>query len=302
MPNRILKESICTSEDLNALTDKEEVFFYRLIVNCDDFGIMDAREPILRAKCFPLKIDTVKDEDIKQWLCSLERQGLVYLYIADGRPYLKMVSWEKHQQVRAKRSKYPQPDMDNMKRITNDIKCNQVQSNVPENPIQSESNPNPNNTYVATDVAEYENDVSNTISAEKSSGSEDAIEDEGAQHKKVGKDEYTQEFKQFWSSYPRKIEKRKAFRAWKARMKEKIPSKDMIQASQNYADACKKLKTEQRYIKHASTFLGPDKPYEEYIKGLPEKIGSTNKSVLPQANFDQREYTNEDYKNFFDNT
>ena len=42
MPNRIIKESICTSCEIDSLTPEQEVFFYRLIVNCDDYGRMDA--------------------------------------------------------------------------------------------------------------------------------------------------------------------------------------------------------------------------------------------------------------------
>ena len=33
MPNRIIKESICTSDNIEALTDFQETFFYRLIKN-----------------------------------------------------------------------------------------------------------------------------------------------------------------------------------------------------------------------------------------------------------------------------
>ena len=50
MPNRIIKESICTSETLDKLNWFEEVFWYRLIVTCDDFGRMDARIPILKSR------------------------------------------------------------------------------------------------------------------------------------------------------------------------------------------------------------------------------------------------------------
>ena len=39
MPNRILKESICTSESLVGLSAEAEVLFYRLIVKADDFGL-----------------------------------------------------------------------------------------------------------------------------------------------------------------------------------------------------------------------------------------------------------------------
>ena len=147
MPNRILKESICTSSEIDALTPEEEVFFYRLIVNCDDFGRLDARLPILRAKCFPLRIDQVKDKDIERWLKRLSDKNLLFVYIVDNNPYLQLTTWEKHQQVRAKRSKCPSPDDADEDMQTSDINCNQAQVNVPviqSNPIQSESESNPN--------------------------------------------------------------------------------------------------------------------------------------------------------------
>lgn len=136
MPNRILKDSICTSPNIDALGREAEVFFYRLLVQCDDYGRMDARPAILRAKCYPLQIDKVSQDDVKRWLGELVRANLVIPYNIDGADYLQMRTWEKHQQVRAKRSKYP--DM-----ISSDINCNQVQSDAPviqSNPIQSETN------------------------------------------------------------------------------------------------------------------------------------------------------------------
>jgi hypothetical protein len=134
MPNRILKDSICTSPNIDALSREAEVFFYRLLVQCDDYGRMDARPAILRAKCYPLQVDAVSQDDIKRWFAELVRAKLIIPYQADGGDYLQMRTWERHQQIRAKRSKYP-----DMK--SSDINCNQMQSNVPvfENPIQSES-------------------------------------------------------------------------------------------------------------------------------------------------------------------
>jgi len=112
MPNRIIKESICTSDNLNNLSLEEEVFFYRLLVHCDDYGLMDARPAILRAKCFPLKVDKIKLSQIEKWLHSLVKNQLIALYEYDGRPYLKMLSWEKHQQIRSRKAKYPLPPED----------------------------------------------------------------------------------------------------------------------------------------------------------------------------------------------
>lgn len=52
MPNRILKESVCTSDTIAKLTWFEEVLFYRLIVNCDDYGRFDGRPQIVKTDCF----------------------------------------------------------------------------------------------------------------------------------------------------------------------------------------------------------------------------------------------------------
>jgi hypothetical protein len=138
MPNRILKESICSSPDIDQLTPEEEIFFYRLMVNCDDYGLCDARPEFLISKCFPMRIYRVKPTKVKQYLKKLVSVGLIILYQVDQRPYLKLAKWENHQQVRAKKAKYPLPSDDNI--------CNQMISddnNCPRNPIQSESNPNP---------------------------------------------------------------------------------------------------------------------------------------------------------------
>jgi hypothetical protein len=146
MPNRIIKETITTSETLDELTPEEERFFYRLIVKCDDYGLMDARPKVLRAACFPLKVDSVKDATITAWLNRLAAVGLVELYIKDDRPYLHLKTWEDHQQIRAKRAKHPLPNDEECTPLQAlDSNGNHVQANVPviqSNPIQSNTNPN----------------------------------------------------------------------------------------------------------------------------------------------------------------
>lgn len=146
MPNRILKETICSSENVDALSIEAETFFYRLMVQCDDYGRMDGRANLLRAKCYPLRLDRVTDKHICKWVAELEGAGLIETYSVEGHPYLHFVKWDSHQQIRAKRSKFPQPPADDGKServISNDINGNHLQSNVPviqSNPIQSESN------------------------------------------------------------------------------------------------------------------------------------------------------------------
>lgn len=137
MPNRIIKESVCSSETIDQMSWFEECFFHRLWVNCDDYGRMDARLAILKAKLFPLK-DRLSLKDIEGALVKLADIGCVRLYSCDSKPYLYLPSWEVHQNVRAKKSKYPPPDDNN----ASESNCTQMyadESKCPRNPIQSVS-------------------------------------------------------------------------------------------------------------------------------------------------------------------
>lgn len=134
MPNRIIKDSICTSADLDGLSWFEEVLFYRLIVNCDDFGRYDGRMAVIKNRLFPLK-ENLTLKNVELAINKLARAGLIFLYEVDGRPFLFLPTWDKHQNVRAKKSKYPDPTENICIQMnTNACKCSR-------NPIQSESNP-----------------------------------------------------------------------------------------------------------------------------------------------------------------
>lgn len=137
MPNRILKESICTSETIDALSTEAEAFFYRLMVQCDDFGRMDARASVIRARCYPLRLDKVTDKLVTRWLAELVAADLIWVYEVDGRPYLQVTTWDKHQQKRAKYSKFPQPP-------ERDSNCNQVLSDDSNSPREYENTRNEN--------------------------------------------------------------------------------------------------------------------------------------------------------------
>jgi len=140
MPNRILKESICTSDTIDALSWFEEVFFYRLMVNVDDFGRFDARPAILKARLFPLK-SGVTEKSVEQALDRLSTAGLVSTYTVEDKPILQLITWAKHQQIRNTKSKYPGPEEADL--ISTDINCNQLKSIAPVIQSNPKRNPNP---------------------------------------------------------------------------------------------------------------------------------------------------------------
>lgn len=142
MPNRILKERICKSKDINSLGWFEEVLFYRLMVVADDYGRFDGDVAIIKGSCFPLKKD-LTERQLDKALEKLSIAGMVFLYeTEDGETILQLTAWEKHQTVRAKSSKYPEFNENNCKQISppatvrkhmksSASKCKQMQANVP---------------------------------------------------------------------------------------------------------------------------------------------------------------------------
>lgn len=108
MPNRILKESICYSDDIDKLSWFEEVVFYRLLVRCDDYGRLDARPSFLKSMLFATKAG-ITDKGILDALRKLASVGLVGLYEVDGKPILSILNWSKHQRIRDSKAKYPEP-------------------------------------------------------------------------------------------------------------------------------------------------------------------------------------------------
>jgi len=142
MPNRILKESICSSEKLSGLTDFQFRLWVHLITYVDDYGRGDARPAIIKGTCFPLR-DRVTVKDIDAALHALAGAGCVSLYEVDGKPYLYFPRWGEHQRIQTKRSKYPAPEKSTVGNGDSPPESNPIQSNPNTNP---NPNPNPNPT------------------------------------------------------------------------------------------------------------------------------------------------------------
>lgn len=210
MPNRIIKESICTSDSLDTLSWFEEVLFYRLIVNCDDYGRFDGRAAVIKSRLFPLK-DNLTVKAVDAALNKLVSAELVVLYAFEDKPYLYLPTWDKHQQIRAKRSKYPAPE-DGV--ISNDINCNHLSAYVPV--IQSESNPNTNPNP-------------NPIQSAREAA-----------------------FEAFWDSYPRKVGKQAAKKAFD---KVSVPVKTLVDAVERQKCSAQWRKENGRFIPNPATWL-----------------------------------------------
>lgn len=78
---------------------------------------------------------------------------------------------------------------------------------------------------------------------------------------------YPEMFERFWAAYPRKDEKRAAYRKWQATVAKnrRLYPKLLIIAAERYALECAALGTLRHYIKLGETFLGPMAPWEDFL-------------------------------------
>lgn len=108
MPNRIIKESIKTSDEIDALSWFEEAMFTRLIVTVDDYGCYKANPMLIKNVLFPLK-ENVSVQMVSDALDTFEKVGLIKRYEHGGKQYLYLLSWMSHQRIRNKTGHYPEP-------------------------------------------------------------------------------------------------------------------------------------------------------------------------------------------------
>jgi hypothetical protein len=122
MPTRILREGILTSDRVDQLDWPAEVFYRRLMSKVDDHGLYDARPSMLRATLYPLRVDRVREADISRWMATCQKAGLIVLYEAGGKSFLKMLytRWEKRGAA-----KYPQPPPECEQPLATENSCTQ---------------------------------------------------------------------------------------------------------------------------------------------------------------------------------
>lgn len=103
-------------------------------------------------------------------------------------------------------------------------------------------------------------------------------EQEEPKEKKEKKSPYSASFEELWSKYPRKKDKGNAYKKYRARLNDGWSEKELLVAVEGYAAECKRNRTDEKYIKHASTFFSEATPFVDYLK-KDEKSEKTEPAV-----------------------
>lgn len=228
MPNRILKESVCTSDTIASLSDFEYRVWTCLILLADDAGRGDARPAIIKGRGFPLR-DRVTSKDIDAAVHGLAGKGCISLYTVGGKSYYYFPTWSEHQRVRDVKPKYPAPE--ESAEICGELPqsaagCGELR---PESESESNTNPNPE--------SKSESDAH---------GRED-------------------DFDLFWKAYPKKTGKQEARKAFK---KVSAPVSVLIDAIEKQKTWSQWQRDNGQYIPNPSTWLNQGRwEDEEYQTG-----------------------------------
>lgn len=230
---RMIDPNFWQSEDVSKLTIRQRLLLIGLFSNADDEGKLRGNPAFVRSIIFPYEDFSVSE--IEEDLNAIESIGTILQYEVRGSKYIKLVNWDKFQRVDK-----PQPSM------------------IPD-PIDDDDD---NDSY-----SNHDNETESNSDNHSENGSENVSESKSSlkeNKRKENKDIYTHEFEEFWQVYPRKVSKKRAFSLWNRRIRDETPE-NLIHAAQNYAKLCELHKTEERYIKHPSTFLSDKLDYQDYL-------------------------------------
>lgn len=96
-------------------------------------------------------------------------------------------------------------------------------------------------------------------------------DDTGVVTSKVSKEPFLADFEECWKHYPRKREKKAAYRQYVARRRKGFTAEELLRATKTYALEVAGRTPDK--IKHGSTFFGRDQPFEDYLKDeLEDKV------------------------------
>ena len=110
MPDRLIREGLVNSPKVNALSDRAECAFVRLLLKVDDFGVYFAEPKMVRAAIWPMK--SVRDAEVARVLDEIERVGLLARFTApDGLRYLCLLRFGQRLAY-GKRRRHPAPPFD----------------------------------------------------------------------------------------------------------------------------------------------------------------------------------------------
>lgn len=215
---RSIKPEFWTSEQIMDCSPLARLLFIGMWNFADDYGRLPVAVRTLKAQIMPG--DSIETDEVRELIGELSAAGLIFIYSSNGREYLEITGWEKHQKIDNKgKPKYPSPYDDNA---------------VIDEPSPSLDSPSEESGKI---------------------GLEGKGEGEGVEKENNGAgapDDWPKDFREvFWQAYPRRVGQQGAIRELeRVRKRGVVEFQKLIAAVKAYA-AC----ADPNFTKHPKTWL-----------------------------------------------
>lgn len=140
---------------------------------------------------------------------------------------------------------------------------------------------------------------------DKKNGSSTEPPPPAEEKKRAAKKEYSEEFNNAFSAYPKRQgdnPKEKAFSAWKARLRDGTTADEMTSGVMRYLAFCQaEGNIGTQYIKQAATFFGPDRAFLETWEVIQKSQNSASsrngRQPMPRIDYGEYEPLDENFNN-----
>jgi hypothetical protein len=236
--SRNIKPGLFDNEILGKADPFLTILFAALWCLADRKGRLEDRPEQIRKFAFGYRKE--EEVNVERSLFELQRSGFIIRYKVAGKSYIQVVEFLKHQRPHVTEKESVLPACDSNSLILKEPENFNVYSTV---------------VNVKKKLVLRSDSLIPDLLIPDS-----LIPDHATQKRKIT---VNFEFERFWQIYPKRpgANKTQALKAWIARLKDGVSAEEMIDGTINYANYCKAMEVDPRYVKQAATFIGPDKHF-----------------------------------------
>lgn len=261
---RMIKPGFFTNDELAEIPPLGRILFAGLWCLADRAGRLEDRPKKIKAELLPYD-----EADADELLSCLASHQFIIRYRVNSVRYIQVTNFERHQSPNVKEPPTALP-----------APCQHSESTVQETPVTVTV------TVTGTDT---DTDTEPTDAAPAGADETDAPPRKVV--RLASASDYSEAFNRFWSAYPRRVNKHGAWLEWQRRLKEGAVEDELIRAADNLARYCEREGTDEQFIPHASTFIGRQRRFEDFVSGLPASVRSPPARAGPNGrptNYDRR--------------
>lgn len=245
--SRNIKPGFYKNEDLAECSIWARFIFPGLWMMADREGRLEYRPKRIKGELLPYD-----NEDVEPLLNELQRFGFILIYEAQGAKFIQIIKFGTHQNPHYKEapSTIPAPDgwVDNPEL---DAQSSNDEPEADGSMIDGEARGKP----------EADGSIEGGVAARMIGGSTGLIPDSGflipdsVPKPRSSRDDLAEPFRKFWQSYPRKVSKAEAEKAYRKLKPDAALQASLLSAVALQAQSQDWLKDDGRFVPHASTWL-----------------------------------------------